>query len=166
MHISSLIQTRQLFHCRKQCYGQKTHISQDVKRWTSVVWIIVMFFFSCLDSHSDGTHSLQRHPLKSMHQMFGIHFSKSVLIKKKKTHLHLGWPEGEYTFSKFSLLGEIPLKGNIWTVNLHLEKIPVYHEEPGGSILLRVSWWFLGREDPDEVLGWVPVSHSRNAHSQ
>ncbi len=24
------------------------------------LWIIVMFLISCLDSHSDGTHSLQR----------------------------------------------------------------------------------------------------------
>ncbi len=31
--------------------------SQDVNWWTGVVWIIVMFYQ--LDSHSDGTHSLQ-----------------------------------------------------------------------------------------------------------
>ncbi len=54
-------------------------------------------FISCFDSHSDGTHSLQR-----------IHWwasdgkpnlSKSVLMKNK-----LGWPEGELKFSKFSSL--------------------------------------------------------------
>ncbi len=32
----------------------------DVNRWTGVVWITVDVFISCLDSHSDGTHSLQR----------------------------------------------------------------------------------------------------------
>ncbi len=36
---------------------------QDINNWTGLVWITcVLFwcFFSCLDSHSDGTHSLQR----------------------------------------------------------------------------------------------------------
>uniref|UniRef100_A0A672PID5 Dedicator of cytokinesis protein 5-like n=1 Tax=Sinocyclocheilus grahami TaxID=75366 RepID=A0A672PID5_SINGR len=45
-------------------------------------------FINCLDSHSDGTHSL---------------FSKSVQMKKQ-TSLHLGWPDGEYILSKFSFL--------------------------------------------------------------
>ncbi len=38
--------------------------SQDVKLmdWSAVdcLWIIVTFYISCSDSHSDGTHSLQR----------------------------------------------------------------------------------------------------------
>ncbi len=37
--------------------------SQDVNWWTGVVWItcgLLWCFISCLDSHSDGTHSLQR----------------------------------------------------------------------------------------------------------
>ncbi len=33
--------------------------SQDVNWWTGVVWITCDVFISCLDSHSDGTHSLQ-----------------------------------------------------------------------------------------------------------
>ncbi len=36
--------------------------SQDVNWWTEVVWItcgLLWCFISCLDSHSDGTHSLQ-----------------------------------------------------------------------------------------------------------
>ncbi len=52
-------------------------------------------FISCLDSHSDGTHSLQ-----SIHWWTSdvmLHFSKSVLMKKK-THLHLGWPEVSANF--------------------------------------------------------------------
>ncbi len=36
----------------------------------------------------------QKHWYKTMD------FSKSVLMKKQ-THLHLGWPEGEYIFRKF-----------------------------------------------------------------
>ncbi len=68
------------------------------------LWIIVMFLISCLDSHSDGTHSLQRiHWWKSDVM---LHFSKYVLMKKQ-THLHLGSPEGKYIFSKFSFLDEL-----------------------------------------------------------
>ncbi len=49
-------------------------------------------FISCLDSHSDGTHSLQRIHWWASDGM--LHFSKSVPMKKQ-THLHLGSPEGE-----------------------------------------------------------------------
>ncbi len=35
-----------------------------------------------------------------------VHFSQSVPMKKQ-THLHLGYAEGEYIFSKFSFLGEL-----------------------------------------------------------
>ncbi len=45
-------------------------------------------FISCLDSHSDGTHSLQRIHWWASDVM--LNFSKSVLMKKQ-THLHLGW---------------------------------------------------------------------------
>ncbi len=39
-----------------------------------------------------------------------LNFSKSDVMKKQ-THLHLGWPEGESIFSKFSFLGELfPLR--------------------------------------------------------
>ncbi len=34
--------------------------SQYVKWWTGVVWITCDVLISCFDSHSDGTHSLQR----------------------------------------------------------------------------------------------------------
>ncbi len=33
--------------------------SQDINWWTGVVWITCDVLISCLDSHSDGTHSLQ-----------------------------------------------------------------------------------------------------------
>ncbi len=63
-------------------------------------------FISSLDSHSDGTHSLQMiHWWASdvmLHFCIQIYINayKSVLMKKQ-THLHLGWPEGEYFFSNF-----------------------------------------------------------------
>ncbi len=37
----------------------KLSAPQDAKRRTGIVWITIIFI-SCLDSHSDGTHSLQR----------------------------------------------------------------------------------------------------------
>ncbi len=49
-------------------------------------------FMSCLDSDSDGTHSLQRIHWWTSDEI--IHFSKSVLTKKQ-TNLYLGRPEGE-----------------------------------------------------------------------
>ncbi len=63
--------------------------SQDVNMdWSGVDYCDV--FISCLVSHSDGTHSLQRIHWWESDVM--LHFSKSVLMKKK-THLHLGWPK-------------------------------------------------------------------------
>ncbi len=54
-------------------------------------------FISSLDSHSDGTHSLQKICWWASDVM--IHFSKSVLMKKQ-SHLYLEWPEGSF-FSSF-----------------------------------------------------------------
>ncbi len=54
-------------------------------------------FMRCLDSHSDGTHSLQRIHWWASDVM--LHFSKSVPMKKQ-THLHLGWPDCVSTFSE------------------------------------------------------------------
>ncbi len=39
-----------------------------------------------------------------------LNLSKSIQIKKQ-THLYIGWPEGEYIFSKFSFFGELFLWG-------------------------------------------------------
>ncbi len=52
-----------------------TCTSNLVKWWTGVVWIIVMFLIRCLDSHSDGTHSLQSIHCWTSDVM--LHFSKS-----------------------------------------------------------------------------------------
>ncbi len=52
-------------------------------------------FMSCLDSHSDGTHSLQRIHWWESDMM--LNFSKSVPMKKQ-THQHLGWPQVSANF--------------------------------------------------------------------
>ncbi len=79
VHISLLIQMRQLFPWRKHYYGQRNHIlagSNDLKlktyhvllhkvltdglAWCGLLVDYCDVFIICLDSHSDGTHSLQR----------------------------------------------------------------------------------------------------------
>ncbi len=65
-------------------------------------------FISCLDSHSDGTHSLQRIHLWASDVL--THFSKSVLMKKQ-THLHFGFRAwGWVHFSQNVMFG--------WTIAL------------------------------------------------
>ncbi len=112
--ISLLIQTRQ-----KQYYGIRTHILATVRsvktswricflqacsfsrhktltvglEWCGLLWR----FISCLDSHSDGTHSLHIH-WWACNVM--LNFSKSVLMKKQ-IHLRHGWPDGEDILSKY-----------------------------------------------------------------
>ncbi len=67
-------------------------------------------FISCLDSHSNGTHSLQR--VHWWASDVNLNFSKSVLMNKQA---QFGCPEGEYIFSKFVFFGwTIPL---IWKLN-------------------------------------------------
>ncbi len=60
-------------------------------------WIGVDYCDVFLDSHSDGTHSLQRIHWWSSDVM--LNFSKSVLIKTQ-THLGLGCPEDKKSKSK------------------------------------------------------------------
>ncbi len=50
------------------------------------LWIIVVFLISCLDSHSDGTHSLQRIHWWASNVMLNV--SKFVLMKKQ-SHLQI-----------------------------------------------------------------------------
>ncbi len=49
------------------------------------LWIIVMFFISCLDSHSDGTHSLQSIHWWASDEM--LYFSKSDEETNSSTYL-------------------------------------------------------------------------------
>ncbi len=61
--------------------------------------VIVMFFISCLDSHSDGTHSLQRN--EQVMQLM-LKFSQSIQMKKQ-THLHLSPRVGRFSGRFLSL---------------------------------------------------------------
>ncbi len=54
--------------------------SQGINRCTGVMWITCDVLISCLDSHSDGTHSLKRIHWSASDVM--LNFSKSVLMKK------------------------------------------------------------------------------------
>ncbi len=85
------------------CYYKHTSFyftRHKLMYWSDVdyLWIIVMFLISCLDSHSDGTHSLQRIHWKVSDAMLNFLLSVQMV---KKTHLYLGWPEGEYILSTF-----------------------------------------------------------------
>ncbi len=62
----------------------------DGLEWCGLLVDYCDVFISCLDSHSDGTHSLQMIHWWTSDVM--LHFSKSVPVKKQ-THLHLNWPE-------------------------------------------------------------------------
>ncbi len=78
--------------------------------WTGVVWItcgLLWRFISCLDSHSDGTHSLQRIHWWASNIM--LHFSQSFPMKKQ-TYLHPGWP-AEWVHLEQMIIWTIPLKG-------------------------------------------------------
>ncbi len=72
---------------------------QDINWWTAVVWI------TCLDSHSDGTHSLQSIHCWASGAM--LHFSKS----DDETHLYHLWSEGKHIFQQMFISG--------WTIPLN-----------------------------------------------
>ncbi len=105
-----------------------TLIWDDNRRWTNRKSIII----SCLDSHSDGTHSLQSIKQQASDAM--LHFSKSVHMKKQ-THLHLGWTEGEY-IGKFKLVHEYEYD---WGLPLWICRcLHIIHKEPS-----LVQWYFM-----------------------
>ncbi len=89
-----LEQWLQVFHA---AFHLTRHELMDSNR-VDYLWITVMFFISCLNSNSDGTHSLQRIHWWASYVM--QNFSKSVLMNKE-INLHLRWPEGECIFSTF-----------------------------------------------------------------
>ncbi len=70
-------------------------------------------FISCLDSQSDGTHSLQRIHWWTSDVM--LHFSKSVLMKKQ-THLLLECPQGEYILRKLNFWVNYPFKNILYLI--------------------------------------------------
>ncbi len=97
--------------CRWVCFYTQLFTSQDINCWTGVVWIIcgLLWCFYQLFGLSFWRHPFTaEHPLVSKWWM--LRFSKSVSMKKQ-THLHLGWPEGEYFFLQVFIFGwTIPLK--------------------------------------------------------
>ncbi len=63
-------------------------------------------FINCLDSHSDGTHSLQR--IHWWASVVMLHFSKSVLMKKNSSTSWMIW--GRVNFQQiFTFVWTIPL---------------------------------------------------------
>ncbi len=109
-----------LYHHRISCTTDKA-AWHTPKIWMQRMWIFILnsknirnsnFFLTaqtntcCLDSHSDGTHSLQRIHWWASDGM--LNMLKSVPMKKQ-TYLHLWWPEAEYVFGKSLYLGDLLL---------------------------------------------------------
>ncbi len=92
----------------------------DELEWCELLVDYCDVFISCLDSHSDGTHSLQSIHCWASDEMW--HFSKSVPMKK---HLPFGWPEGKDIFSKFSFLGWTFLLSTEHSLNLNTHQTEV-----------------------------------------
>ncbi len=72
--------------------------------WCGLLVYYCDVFISCLDSHSDGTHSLQKIHCRASDVM--LNFSKSVPINKQMKLDHVGWPVCESILSRFSVLDE------------------------------------------------------------
>ncbi len=58
-------------------------------------------FISCLDSHSDGTHSLQRIHWQASDEMQNIFPQICSDQETNSSILYLGWLEGEYILGHF-----------------------------------------------------------------
>ncbi len=114
----ALLWIMDLYFCWKQGFEVKTKKNldgfvlqtqllafQDINWWTGVVWITCDVTISCLDSHSDGTHSLQR--IQCWASDVVLHFSKSAPMKKQNR----GWSEW-VNFQQILIFG--------WTVPLSL----------------------------------------------
>ncbi len=107
-----LIQTRWFLHLQKASLSLYKVLIDGVESCGLLVDYCDVFI-SCLDSHSDGTHSLQRIYWWTSNAM--LIFSKSVLINKQ-THLHLGSPR----LSKFSANFNFSMN---YLFNVHAVKI-------------------------------------------
>ncbi len=84
----------------------------DGLEWCGLLVDYCDVFITCLNSYSDGTHSLQRIHWWASDSI--QNFPKSVYTKKQ-THLHLRWSKGKYVFSKVSFFG--------WTTSLIFNNI-------------------------------------------
>ncbi len=113
VHISLLIQTKWFFHCWKHYYGlletrvEVKNVLMDLLT-DRLEWWIICGLLRCF--YQLFGLSSWRHPFTAEHPLVSkccdAKFFNSVLMKKQ-THLHLGWPEGEYIFSKALFLGEL-----------------------------------------------------------
>ncbi len=111
----------------------------DGLEWCGLLVHYCDVFISCLDSHSDGTHSLQMIHWWASDVM--LNFSKSVLMKNQ-THPHLDRPEGEYISSQFKFPGE--LCRNILYVGNHCNKYFLLFPETVRCVLTEVTiYWHL-----------------------
>ncbi len=117
--------------------------SQDFNWWTGAVWITCGLLWCFY--HLFGL-SFWRHPLTWWSSNVMLHFSKSVLMNKQ-TRVHLGWPEGEYTFNKlkfwvnYSFKNERFLREAKLVLLLHCYKSPswnLYFEEC--NYILSIAW--------------------------
>ncbi len=94
----SYFSRKQLFKVKntlmKDLFFTNTHlfISQTINWWTGVVW----FFINCLDSHVDGTHSLQRiHCWAKSPNLFWwrnklIYILNGLIVSKYSANFHFG----------------------------------------------------------------------------
>ncbi len=133
--------------------------------WSSVDFCDV--FISCLDSHSDGTHSLHR--IHWWTSDVVLNFSKSVPMRKQ-TDLHLGWPESEYILSDFLCVnmkcihvigvGFVPLSGDGVCSALHLfPSAWAAAAASGVGLVLQLFSIFTGEESAIEL--WLLFSSIR-----
>ncbi len=74
-----------------------------INLWTGVMWITCGSLWC---SYQLFEFSFWWHPFTASYHWWANAKFHSVL-RKKQTHLHLGWAEGKYIFSKFSFLGEL-----------------------------------------------------------
>ncbi len=78
----------------------------NVTWWTGVVWYcgLLLCFYQLFGF------SFWRHPFTAEHPLLSKCNCISANLIKKQTQLYLGWPEGDYIFSKFSFLGDCSFK--------------------------------------------------------
>ncbi len=158
MHISLLIQARQLFYLekallwilntyfsQKQCAKVKSIlmdlfltntqliVSQDIN-WCGLLVDYCDVFISCLDSHSDGTHS------RCWTRDVMPNSSKSFPMTKQ-THLHLEWPEGTFS-ANFHIGVNYSFKNMMWHTefedtfcDLTVDLYGSYYGSKGGKTL-------------------------------
>ncbi len=131
-----------LFHWRKSYYGLWTHISSwicfsfcllqmltDGLEWCGLFVDYCDVFISCLDSHSDGTHSLQS--IHCWDTDAETHFYKSdEETNSSWSWMNWGWVDFQQTF----IFGwTIPLNCNV------IEQVKLYKPR---KPKIRTRWWW------------------------